>query len=82
MLIVTTQYTYVCIYVYVTSIVISRNFLRSVVTMAMNAAKAVLKPGKSVLLICDVQERFAKAMYEFDRVTQNSAKLVNIFVIQ
>lgn len=45
--------------------------------MAINAAKAVLKQGKSVLLICDVQERFAKAMYEFDKITQNSVKLIN-----
>ncbi|XP_029050349.1 isochorismatase domain-containing protein 2 [Osmia lignaria lignaria] len=45
--------------------------------MAINAARAVLKQGKSVLMICDVQERFAKAMYEFDKITQNSAKLIN-----
>lgn len=45
--------------------------------MTMNAARAILKQGKSVLLICDVQEKFAKAMLEFDKVTQNSAKLIN-----
>lgn len=46
--------------------------------MAVNAAKAILKQGKTVLLICDVQEKFAKAMYEFGKITQNSVKLVNI----
>ncbi|CAK9827238.1 Isochorismatase domain-containing protein 2 [Anthophora retusa] len=45
--------------------------------MALNAAKAVLKQGKSVLMICDVQERFVKATYEFDKVAQNSVKLIN-----
>lgn len=45
--------------------------------MAINAARAILKQGKSVLLICDVQERLAKAMYEFDKITQNSVKLIN-----
>ncbi|XP_076241442.1 isochorismatase domain-containing protein 2 [Calliopsis andreniformis] len=45
--------------------------------MAMNASRAILKPGRSVLLICDVQEKFAKAMFEFDKVTQNSTKLIN-----
>ncbi|KOX80534.1 Isochorismatase domain-containing protein 2, mitochondrial [Melipona quadrifasciata] len=45
--------------------------------MAINAAKAVLKQGKSVLLICDMQEKFAKAMFEFDKITQNSVKLIN-----
>lgn len=45
--------------------------------MAINAAKAVLRQGKCALLICDVQERFAKAMFEFDKIIQNSTKLVN-----
>ncbi|KAF3425695.1 hypothetical protein E2986_01607 [Frieseomelitta varia] len=45
--------------------------------MAINAAKVVLKEGKSVLLICDMQEKFAKAMFEFEKITQNSVKLVN-----
>lgn len=45
--------------------------------MASNAAKAILKQSKSVLLICDVQERFAKAMFDFDKVVQNSSKLIN-----
>ncbi|XP_017893401.1 isochorismatase domain-containing protein 2-like isoform X2 [Ceratina calcarata] len=44
--------------------------------MAINAAKAVLKPGKTVLLICDFQEGFSKVMYEYDKVVQNAAKLV------
>ncbi|XP_076650233.1 isochorismatase domain-containing protein 2 [Halictus rubicundus] len=43
----------------------------------MNAAKAILKQRKTALLICDVQEKFAKAMFEFDKITQNSAKLIN-----
>ncbi|KAF7407180.1 hypothetical protein HZH66_001717 [Vespula vulgaris] len=45
--------------------------------MAINAAKAVLKKGKTVLFMCDFQERFAKAMFEFDKVIENSVKLVN-----
>ncbi|XP_015182015.1 PREDICTED: isochorismatase domain-containing protein 2-like [Polistes dominula] len=45
--------------------------------MAINAAKAVLKQGRTVLFICDFQERFAKVMFEFDKVLQNSVKLVN-----
>ncbi|CAD1479437.1 unnamed protein product [Heterotrigona itama] len=45
--------------------------------MAINATKAVLKQGKSVLLICDMQEKFAKAMFEFEKITQNSVKLIN-----
>lgn len=45
--------------------------------MAINATKVVLKQGKSVLLICDMQEKFAKAMFEFEKITQNSVKLVN-----
>lgn len=46
--------------------------------MAINAARAVLKQGKTVLLICDVQDKFVKAMFEFDKIVQNSTKLVNI----
>lgn len=49
--------------------------------MAINATRAILKQGKSVLLICDVQERFAKAMHEFDKITQNSVKLINALKI-
>ncbi|XP_076765510.1 isochorismatase domain-containing protein 2 [Xylocopa sonorina] len=44
--------------------------------MAMNAAKAILKEGKTVLLICDVQEAFVKVMYDFDKIVQNSVKLI------
>lgn len=44
--------------------------------MAINAAKAILRNGKTVLFICDFQERFAKAMFEFDKVLENSVKLV------
>lgn len=43
----------------------------------MNAAKAVLKQGKSALLICDMQEKFAKVILDFGKITQNSAKLIN-----
>ena len=45
--------------------------------MAINPARAVLRQGKCALLICDMQERFAKAMFEFDKITQNSTKLIN-----
>ena len=45
--------------------------------MAINPARVVLRQGKCALLICDVQERFAKAMFEFDKITQNSTKLIN-----
>lgn len=45
--------------------------------MAINAVKTILKQGKTVLLICDMQEKFAKAMFEFQKITQNSVKLVN-----
>lgn len=58
--------------------ILSRKSSRIIVNMATNAAKAVLKQGKSVLLICDVQEKFAKVMFEFDKITQNSVKLVNM----
>ncbi|XP_072767093.1 isochorismatase domain-containing protein 2 [Anoplolepis gracilipes] len=45
--------------------------------MAINAAKAVLKHGKTALFICDVQEKFVKAIHEFDKIVQNSTKLIN-----
>lgn len=48
--------------------------------MAINAARAVLRQGKTVLLICDIQEKFAKAMFEFDKIVQNSSKLVNMLI--
>lgn len=46
--------------------------------MAINAAKAILKQGKTALFICDVQEKFVKAIHEFDKIVQNSSKLVNL----
>ena len=48
--------------------------------MAISASKAVLGAGKTALLICDVQETFAKAIFEFDKIVCNSAKLVNICI--
>nr|XP_033331987.1 isochorismatase domain-containing protein 2-like [Megalopta genalis] len=45
--------------------------------MAMNAARAVLKQRQTALLICDVQEKFAKVMFDFDKITVNSTKLIN-----
>ncbi|XP_076180866.1 isochorismatase domain-containing protein 2 [Ptiloglossa arizonensis] len=45
--------------------------------MAINATRAILKQSKSALLICDVQEKCANFMYEFNKVTQNSIKLIN-----
>ncbi|XP_076632703.1 isochorismatase domain-containing protein 2 [Colletes latitarsis] len=47
----------------------------------MNAAKAILKQGKSVLLICDIQEKLMKAIFESNKVTQNSTKLINALKI-
>ncbi|XP_058793622.1 isochorismatase domain-containing protein 2-like [Phymastichus coffea] len=44
--------------------------------MALNAAKAALKQGKTALFVCDMQERFAKVIYEFDKITTNSLKLI------
>ncbi|XP_012285482.1 isochorismatase domain-containing protein 2 [Orussus abietinus] len=44
--------------------------------MSINAAKAVLKPDSVALLICDVQQKFAKVIYEFDKMLCNSTKLV------
>lgn len=46
--------------------------------MAINAGRAVLKQTKTVLFICDVQERIIKAIFESDKITQNSVKLVNM----
>ncbi|KZC07118.1 PREDICTED: isochorismatase domain-containing protein 2-like [Dufourea novaeangliae] len=45
--------------------------------MAINPAKAILKEGKCALLICDVQVMFAKDMLEFNKIVQNSIKLMN-----
>ncbi|OXU27784.1 hypothetical protein TSAR_005343 [Trichomalopsis sarcophagae] len=44
--------------------------------MAVNAAKLALKQGKTALFICDMQEKFAKAIYEFDKIVTNSSKLI------
>ncbi|XP_014213471.1 isochorismatase domain-containing protein 2-like [Copidosoma floridanum] len=44
--------------------------------MALNAAKVVLKQGKTALLICDLQDKFAKVIYEFDKIVTNSSKLI------
>ncbi|EFN80234.1 isochorismatase domain-containing protein 2 [Harpegnathos saltator] len=45
--------------------------------MAINAARAVLRQGKSALLICDIQESFAKVVKDFDNFVKNSSKMVN-----
>lgn len=52
--------------------------------MALNAAKAALKQGKTALFICDMQEKFTKVIYEFDKIATNSSKLVNysFFIIK
>lgn len=50
--------------------------------MALNATKAVLKQGKTALFVCDMQERFTKVIYEFDKIAKNSAKLVSIFILK
>ncbi|XP_053995508.1 isochorismatase domain-containing protein 1-like [Hylaeus anthracinus] len=42
----------------------------------MNAARALLKQGRSALLLCDMQERNARITYDFQRIIQNSAKLI------
>lgn len=48
--------------------------------MAINPAKAILRQGKTALIICDVQEKFTKAIFEFDKMVKNSMKLVNITI--
>ncbi|KAH0946521.1 hypothetical protein HN011_008640 [Eciton burchellii] len=45
--------------------------------MAINAAKVILKQGKSALFICDIQESFRKAIFEFDKIIQNSSRLID-----
>ncbi|XP_012218582.1 isochorismatase domain-containing protein 2-like [Linepithema humile] len=49
--------------------------------MAINAAKVMLRQGKSVLFICDIQEKFVKAIFQFDKMVQNSTKLINCLKI-
>lgn len=46
--------------------------------MALQATKAVLRPSRTVLFVCDMQEKFAKAIFHFDHIVKNSAKLVII----
>ena len=46
--------------------------------MASNISKAIIKQGRTVLFICDIQEKFAKAIFEFDKIVSNSARLVGI----
>ncbi|XP_046417571.1 isochorismatase domain-containing protein 1-like [Neodiprion virginianus] len=45
--------------------------------MALSATKAILRHGKTALFVCDMQVKFAKAIFEFDKIVANSAKLVN-----
>ncbi|XP_025072915.1 isochorismatase domain-containing protein 2-like [Pogonomyrmex barbatus] len=49
--------------------------------MAINPAKAILKRGYTALFICDVQEKFTKAIFQFDKMVQNSTKLINALKI-
>jgi len=49
--------------------------------MAINPAKTILRQGKTVLFICDVQEKLAKTIFQFDRMVQNSTKLINALKI-
>jgi len=46
--------------------------------MAINAARVMLKQGKSALFICDIQENFRKAVFEFEKIVQNSSRLVSL----
>jgi nicotinamidase-related amidase len=45
--------------------------------MAINPAKVILRQGKTALFICDLQEKFAKAIFQFDKIVQNSTKLIS-----
>lgn len=47
-------------------------------TMAINAARVVLKQGRTAFFVCDIQESFRKALFEFDKMVQNSSRLVNL----
>ncbi|KAG5325001.1 ISOC2 protein, partial [Pseudoatta argentina] len=49
--------------------------------MATNPAKAILRQGRTALFICDVQEKFAKAIFQFDKIIQNSTKLISALKI-
>jgi isochorismate hydrolase len=44
--------------------------------MTLNAAKAILTPNKTALLICDMQEKFANVIFEFNKIVIHSSKLV------
>lgn len=46
--------------------------------MAANATRAILREGKTALFVCDMQDKFAKVIFEFDKIVTNSAKLVRI----
>jgi len=45
--------------------------------MAFNPARLLLKQGRTALMICDIQEKFSKVTYEFDKMVLNTTKLVN-----
>ncbi|XP_011873209.1 PREDICTED: isochorismatase domain-containing protein 2, mitochondrial-like [Vollenhovia emeryi] len=45
--------------------------------MAVNPARAILRQGRTALIICDVQEKFRKAIFQFENMVQNSSKLIN-----
>ncbi|XP_012541156.1 isochorismatase domain-containing protein 1-like [Monomorium pharaonis] len=49
--------------------------------MAINPAKAILRQGRTALFICDVQEKFVKAISHFDEMVQNSKKLISALKI-
>lgn len=57
------------------------NIRKNIVTMAINPAKVMLRQGKSVLFICDIQEKFVKAILHFDKMVQNSARLVSYYTL-
>lgn len=49
--------------------------------MAINPARAILQRGRTALFLCDVQEKFRKAIFEFDKMVQNSTKLISALKI-
>ena len=49
--------------------------------MALSASKAILKQTKTALLLCDLQQKFVKHIYEFDKIITNSSKLVCAIII-
>lgn len=46
--------------------------------MSVNTARATIRVGKTALLVCDIQERFAKAICGFNNIVANSARLVSL----